>query len=700
MHKTSKRIYIPILLIVFSFRGLAQHYQPVIAVEKLVQDTFYKEYIVKDSYQWLENTSSAESINWIENENKAADKYLASAANKTGSLASLKKYSFTEFEIPNKFGKYFFSYYGRGTKTRALYYCRTFNGVPKMLVNPDLLSNTDVIDLYDYHVSKDSKWLVYLFGRNGSDWREARVVSLEDGKELKDSLVDLRFSSISWLKDGFYYSTYSRDEQFALARGQRVFYHRIGTPQRQDSLVFQRKVSDRNRFSYKTTSDERFFILSEINEKSDTRNIFYVDTWAEKLYMRPLFMNLIKDQNIDVIDNIGDKFIALSNYKSNTGSIVEVDPNDPYKWKELIHGFSRALLMHAQLYKDRIVTLFQSDQHPVFTLYDYAGNALKSLELPIATSVLNISGDWDDDALYYCYTSYTIPPVAHKLRINDFKDELLQATVVNFYSRDIEYKELTYYSKDSTPVNMTIVYEKGLKLNGTNPTILSAYGGFGLVEQASFDPGIVNLVKSGGVFAFANIRGGGDKGISWAMEGKENKKQNAIDDFIAAAEYLISNKYTSPKKLAIKGASHGGLVVAAAAIQRPGLFKTVVASVAPLDMIRKEKFTTGILNIKEYGTVTDSLNFVNLLKYSPYHNVLESQNYPSMLLITSENDDRVPPFHSYKFAAKMQNRSEQKNPIIIKIAKRSGHYGASTNSSRIQELVDTYGFIMNELQKE
>ena len=290
--------------------------------------------------------------------------------------------------------------------------------------------------------------------------------------------------------------------------------------------------------------------------------------------------------------------------------------------------------------------------------------------------------------------------MVYKFNIRTFKKELTKQTSVNFDFNAIEYKEVEYKSKDSVAISMILVYEKGLKLDGNNPVILEAYGGFGSVNEPSFDPGIVYFIKSGGIYAFANIRGGGDNGEKWAMDGRGNNKQNSFDDFIAAAEYLIANKYTDKDKLASTGSSNGGLVVAVAAVQRPDLFKAVVPVVAPLDMLRFEKFTVGHWHSDEYGTVKDSVSFSKLYGYSPYHNIQEGINYPAMLILTSDNDDRVPPFHSYKFAAELQSRTAQKNPILLKSEKNSGHSGASTFFSALREKADIYGFIMNELTEK
>ncbi len=548
--------------------------------------------------------------------------------------------------------------------------------------------------LKGYWASKDSKLLAYQFNRNGSDWTELKVVSLSSGNHKKDHLENLKYSRIAWKDDGFFYTSYPRTDQMGKTMGQKVLYHKIGTDQSEDKVIFKRS-NPNLQFYYLTTSDERFFILKEINEERGTINIFYIDYESEIIALKPLLMNI--SNNLRILDSHDGKFIALTHSDSNNGSIIEVDPANPTQWRAIASEYSKALLLEAFPFADRIVAIYQSNQHPIITVYDYNGEILHSIELPLSTSVGGFSGEYYDEELLYYITSYTIPPVVYEFNIKTFEDKTTKQTQITFNHEDIVYKEVEFFSKDSVSVPMTLVYMKGLELDGTNPTILKAYGGFGAVESPSFDAGIVYFIKKGGVFAFANIRGGGDKGADWADDGSGLNKQNSFDDFIAAAEYLINRKYTNSGKLATIGASNGGLVVSAAAIQRPDLFKAVVPLVAPFDMLRFENFTVGNFHIDEYGTVTDSLSFTKLYNYSPYQNVKEDINYPAMLVITSENDDRVPPFNSYKFVARMQNRPAQKNPILLRVEKDSGHSGTSSKTRFIKQKADIYGFIMNEL---
>ncbi|NOX45458.1 MAG: S9 family peptidase [Chlorobi bacterium] len=693
-----KRISFIIVLMLLYTMVWPQENDLIFTKEELVIDTFYNTYIVQDKYRWLENLHSEETLDWVKNQNKHSRKYLTRASTKTNSMLVINKYAYTEYENPQKDGDYYFTYaYYNDLSVPALFYQNSLRSSYNILVDPNYISSKDRILLKGYSVSKDSKFLAYQFSRNGSDWAELKVVSLTSGNHKKDHLVNLKYSNIAWKDDGVFYSTYPRVDQMGKSLGQKVLYHKLGTDQSEDKVIFKRSNPKLN-FSFLTTSNERFFILKEKNEERGTINIFYIDYESELKALKPLVMNITK--NVGILDSHEGKFIAITHSVSNNGSIIEIDPSNPTQWRAIVSEYSKALLLEVIPFTDRIVAIYQSNQHPIITVYDYNGVILHSIELPVSTSVSGFSGESSDEELLYYFTSYTIPPIVYEFNIKTYEDELTKQTEVTFDFTDIAYKEVEYISKDSVSVPMTLVYMKDLELNGSNPTILKAYGGFGAVETPSFDAGIVYFIKKGGVFAFANIRGGGDKGAEWANDGRGLRKQNSFDDFIAAAEYLIKEGYTNSDKLAAIGASNGGLVVSAAAVQRPDLFKAVVPIVAPFDMLRFENFTVGNFHLDEYGTVTDSLSFTKLYAYSPYQNIQEDVNYPSMLVVTSENDDRVPPFNSYKFVARMQSRPAQKNPVLLTVGKKTGHSGSSSKLSYIKQKANIYGFIMNELMND
>lgn len=675
-----------------------QKYEPIVTREDTAIDTFFTNYIVEDKYRWLENTNSLEAQNWVEQQYKLSTKYLSKVVNSTSSYRIIDKYSYVKFKNLVKMGKYYFKLASYNEGVPALFYQSKISDEPEVLVDPNLFSIKDRIIINDYAVSKDSKLLAYKFSVNGSDWNEVKVISLVNGIHTEDHLKGLKFSSVSWLGNGFFYTTYSQKSQFGVTNNQKIFYHKIGNQQQQDSLIFESMNNMVVDLNYLVTSDERFFVLEEINKSKKAINYYYIDFKAENPAVKPLVIN--QKANINILDSPNGKFIATQlSQDSNNGSILEIDPKDSANIRTIVEERTDTLLLKVIPFADRMVAVYQTSQRPIIMIIDYSGKVLYRLKLPIASSADGFYGSFFDEDLLFSYTTYTLPPVMYKFNIKTFNKELVQKVAVNFDIDKVEYKEVEYLSKDSVKIPMILVYEKGIKLDGKNPTILKAYGGFGIVETPSFDAGVVYFIKQGGIYAFANIRGGGDKGVSWARQGRGKNKQKSFDDFIAAAEYLINNKYTSSDKLAITGASNGGLVVAAAAIQRPDLFKAVVPVVAPLDMIRFEKFTVGHWHTREYGSVSDSLGFLNIRSYSPYYNIKEDVNYPSMLIATSEYDDRVPPFHSYKFAARLQSRSAQKNPIILRVEKKGGHNGASTMLMHIQEKADVYGFILNELRK-
>lgn len=686
-----------LFFLLVTFTSFAQQAYPIITNESTVVDTFYHDYIIQDKYRWLEDIKTPATSEWIKNQNKLSKQALNKSLLRTNALNKVDKYTFFDNNFPYKKGKYFFTtgVYS-AINEPALYYRSRVNGDNSLLVDPTYISTKDKIRLKSYYVSGDSKYLAYEFSRNGSDWAEVKIVNLSNRNHCKDHLKGLKFSNIAWRNNGFYYCTYKQNNQFGATKEQQIFYHKLGTSQDEDELIFERNNPYLD-FDFTTSINERFLIVKETNRSTGIRNVFYMDFHQSSPHFKPLVMNYKYD--IDILNSREGKILACTSQDNQGGIMVEIDPANPQKWREILPEFKESVLLEVKLFKDKILAIYQTNQHPVLLLSGYDGHIMYKLDLPTATSISTISGEYNDNDIYFELNSYTTPHLAYKLNIYSYNREPVGLTHVSFMINDIEYHEVEYPSKDGTLVPMILVYKKGLELDGTHPTILKAYGGFGSVSTPSFNPGIVYFVKNGGVFAFANIRGGGDRGKQWAFDGRGDNKQTSFDDFIAGAEYLINEKYTKPDKLAITGVSNGGLVVAASAIQRPDLFKVVAPVVAPLDMLRLEHFTVGHFHTGEYGTVKDSASFVNLYNYSPYANIKEDVNYPIMLVVTADHDDRVPPFHSYKFVARLQNREAQKNPIYLKIEKNAGHYGASNLIGGIRNNAELFGFILDQLTR-
>lgn len=678
-----KLIYSFLFITIFHVRILfAQKYEPIQTREEAVVDTFFNHYIIEDKYRWLENVNSEEVKQWINKQNKLSDKYLTKAKSAYTIEEWIKMYADVKYNFPVKKGNYYFN-----IERQSIYYRKKFDATPISLLQVGNSISKNIKTIEDISVSRDSKLLAYQYSINGSDRMELRVISIETGIHKKDHLVGLRFGEhIIWRGNGFYYYRYAENDYYGEVPKPQAYYHKIGTEQSEDELVFAKDDPD-SHFYFYTLENERYLILYDGNSKRKGLNIYYIDFDSQNKSLTPLVIN--QEANFGIISVRDGKFIAVTDYNEKHGYVVEIDPNNPYELKRIIAPYNDAELTDIIAKKDKLFIQYKSGFINYIMVYNYAGEALVKLELPPFSSIGKFSSSDDDDELIYSYTSYTVPNVVYSINTKTYTNKPIDNTVINYDYTTIEYKQVEYSSKDCVLVPMTLVYEKGIKLDGSNPTILYTYGGFGHIEEPSFDPGIVYFVKQGGVFAFAHVRGSGEKGEDWAKQGRGLNKQKTLDDFIAGAEYLIQEGYTNPNKLGITGTSNGGLVVAGSAIQRPDLFKVVVPKVAPLDMLRFEKYTVGKNWIEEYGSINDSIEFENLFSFSPYHNIKESVNYPIMHIMTSEFDDRVPPFHSYKFVSRLQSRPAQTNPVYLSVQENAGHSGTS--------YTDAYVFIISQL---
>lgn len=685
------------LLLFVSITVFSQH-----KVEtKKVSTTLSKHGItIQDDYTWLENTSNKEVIDWITLQNNVSEQKLTEVVKNHNFSFKIKDYDYlSTYSLPSKNGKYFYNTYRIDkNKPGVLYYRESLNDLGKPLVDPyDVYKDANVV-LLGYYPSKNSKYLAFRISPNGSDRHEIKFRDFVNKKYLNDVLTDIKFSSVAWNGDkGVFYKKNSNKEFFARDSTYQLFYHKIGDVQSKDQLVFDTSNTKSN-FSFFTKKNKLY--ISEVSEDETTKNYYYTELDNEQFD----FKNFVKDDktNFEYLNIVADKFY-FSDEKYPWGNVSYFDINNRSESTILIPQVYSHLLIGATFLDNYIICKYNNMGKYYMSIYDYTGKFIRKFEAPHSMDFQIRFYDEKTNELFVTFYSYTIPSLNYKLNIttgaNDiYFNEFIQPKPTLFPFNYFETKIITYKSRDNKDIPIVIIHKKGIELNGNNPTLLKAYGGFGSISSPTYDTGLLHFLEKGGVYAYAQIRGGGEKGKNWHKEGKGLKKINSINDFVDAAEFLMSGKYTNPNKIAITGGSNGGLVVGAAMTQRPDLFKVVVANVGVFDMINAQKFTVGKYHLDEYGNADIKEEFNSLLKFSPLHNIKEDVNYPTCLIITSENDDRVPPFHSYKFVAKLQSRSAQKNPIYLKVNKNAGHYGNISNyENRVKKESEFYSFIWEHL---
>ncbi len=668
---------------------------------KKVSTTLSKHGItIQDDYTWLENTSNKEVIDWITLQNNVSEQKLTEVVKNHNFSFKIKDYDYlSTYSLPSKNGKYFYNTYRIDkNKPGVLYYRESLNDLGKPLVDPyDVYKDENVV-LLGYYPSKNSKYLAFRISPNGSDRHEIKFRDFVNKKYLNDVLTDIKFSSVAWNGDkGVFYKKNSNKEFFARDSTYQLFYHKIGDVQSKDQLVFDTSNTKSN-FSFFTKKNKLY--ISEVSEDETTKNYYYTELDNEQFD----FKNFVKEDktNFEYLNIVADKFY-FSDEKYPWGNISYFDINNRAESTILIPQVYSHLLIGATFLDNYIICKYNNMGKYYMSIYDYTGKFIRKFEAPHSMDFQIRFYDEKTNELFVTFYSYTIPSLNYKLNIttgaNDiYFNEFIQPKPTLFPFNYFETKIITYKSRDNKDIPIVIIHKKGIELNGNNPTLLKAYGGFGSISSPTYDTGLLHFLEKGGVYAYAQIRGGGEKGKNWHKEGKGLKKINSINDFVDAAEFLMSEKYTNPNKIAITGGSNGGLVVGAAMTQRPDLFKVVVANVGVFDMINAQKFTVGKYHLDEYGNADIKEEFNSLLKFSPLHNIKEDVNYPTCLIITSENDDRVPPFHSYKFVAKLQSRSAQKNPIYLKVNKNAGHYGNISNyENRVKKESEFYSFIWEHL---
>jgi prolyl oligopeptidase len=652
---------------------------------------------VADPYRWLEDDQSEETKAWVIAQNEVTQKYMSQIPYRNAikeRLTHLMDYE--KYSQPFKEGVYTYFYKNTGLQNQSLLYRQKDGEEAEIFLDPNTFSKDATTSLSGIDFSKDGSLCAYQLSVGGSDWTSVVVMKTDDKSVVGDTLKDVKFSGIAWQgNEGFYYSSYDKpvagSQLSGLTQYHKLYFHKLGTSQKEDVLIFGGEKTPRRYVGAELTEDERYLIISAANTTS-----------GNELYIKDLnqpdseIISVVDnfDQNHSIIDNIGSKLYIYTNLNAPNGRIVTVDAADPKSanWKALIKETSNVLSPSTgggKLFANYIV-----DAVSKVLQYDMEGNLEHEIELPGLGTAVGFSGKKAEKEIFYTFTSYVYPTTIFKYDVSNGSSLLYKKSGVDFNPLMYESKQLFYKSKDGTKVPVIITYKKGIPLNGKNPTVLYGYGGFNISLTPAFSTSVVSLLEQGGIYAVANLRGGGEYGENWHIMGTKLQKQNVFDDFIAAAEFLIAEKYTSSEYLAIMGGSNGGLLVGAVMTQRPELFKVAFPAVGVLDMLRYHKFTSGAGWAYDYGTSEDSKEmFEYLYKYSPVHALKEGIKYPATLVTTADHDDRVVPAHSFKFAATLQKDQGGKAPVLISIQTNAGHGAGKPTDKAIEEIADKWAFM-------
>ena len=657
---------------------------------------------VADPYRWLENDTSAATAAWVEAENKVTNEYLAQIPFRKQLLERLTNLAnYEKIGAPfKKHGKYYF-YKNDGLQNQSVLYVQdSLEGEPRVFLDPNKLSDDGTVALTGLSFSHDGKYAAYTISRSGSDWTEIYVLDTATGQLLDDHIEWAKFTGAAWQGDGFYYSAYdapAKGKEFSnVNENHKVYYHKIGTPQTEDKLIYQNPAYPKRFYYTGTSEDERILFVYE-SGAGRGNNLFIKDL---KKANAP-FIQLTTDFDyqyspIEVIDN---NVYIFTNYGAPKNRIMVADINNPKleNWKELIPEME-SVLSSAEVIGGKLFLTYDKDASNHAYVYSQKGEHMHEIKLPSLGSV-GFSGTKDDKECFFVFTSFTTPGTIYKYDMDKNSYELYRAPKVEFNSDDFVTEQAFFPSKDGIMIPMFLTYKKDLERNGNNPVFLYGYGGFGISLNPGFTTSRIPFLENGGIYAQVNLRGGSEYGEEWHIAGTKMQKQNVFNDFISAAEYLINNKYTNPDKIAIVGGSNGGLLVGACMTQRPDLFKVAIPQVGVMDMLRYHKFTIGWNWASDYGTSEDSQEMFEYLKgYSPLHNLKPGTKYPATMVTTADHDDRVVPAHSFKFAATLQECNDGTNPTIIRIDSKAGHGAGKPMAKVLEEQADIYGFIMYNLK--
>ena len=665
--------------------------------KKPITDNYFGEDVI-DNYLWLEDDRSAETESWVKAENEVTFDYLSKIPYREEIKERLTElWNYEKISSPFKEGDYTYYYRNNGLQNQSVLYRKKDDGEAEVFLDPNTFSDDATTSLGAVSFSENGKITAYAISEAGSDWRKIIILDAVSKEIKEDTLIDVKFSGISWLKnEGFFYSSYDKpkgSELSAKTDQHKLYYHKLGTSQKEDVVIFGEKAAEKHRYIGGYVTEDNKYLVVTASTSTSGNKLFIKDLADKKSKLIPVINNF--DSDSYVIENRGSKLYIVTNLNAPNQKVITVDASNPTSenWVDFIPETENVLnpssgggFLFANYMVDAVSKVMQ---------YDFEGNLIREVKLPGVGSVSGFGGKTDAKELYFSFTNYSTPSSIYKFIPESGTYDLYRKSAINFNADEYTSKQIFYQSKDGTKIPMIITHKKGIELNGKNPTILYGYGGFNVSLTPSFSVTNAIWMEQGGIYAVPNLRGGGEYGKKWHDAGTKLKKQNVFDDFIAAAEYLIDNKYTSKEFLAIRGGSNGGLLVGATMTQRPDLMQVALPAVGVLDMLRYHTFTAGAGWAYDYGTANDNKEMFNYLKgYSPVHNVKEGTKYPATLITTGDHDDRVVPAHSFKFAAELQEKQAGNNPVLIRIETNAGHGAGTPVAKTIEQTADIFGFTL------
>ena len=656
----------------------------------------YFETKISDPYRWLEDDRSTETADWVKAQNQLTFGYLSAIPFRNTIKERMEKlWNYEKVSAPFKEGKFTYYYKNNGLQNQSVLYRKDASGTEELFLDPNTFSKDATTSLDAVSFSKDGSLCAYSISEAGSDWRKVIFINAETKQIMGDKLIDVKFSGLSWKSnEGVYYSSYDKpkgSELSAKTDQHKLYFHKLGTNQSEDVLIFGDK--DKRRYVGGNVSDDNHYLFISAANSTSGNELYVQDLTKPNVPIQLIHAGFQYD--VDVLDNKGTKLFIVTNYKAPNKRIVTVDVSAPSSenWKDCIAETEQVLSPSTGA--GFIFANYMKDAVSVVKQFDYDGQLIREIQLPGLGTASGFSGKSEDAVLYFSFTNYVTPSTTYQFLPVDGKSSIYVKPKVDFVSENYSSKQVFYASKDGTKVPMIITYKKGTELTGKNPTILYAYGGFNVSLTPSFSISNAVWLEMGGIYAVANLRGGGEYGKKWHDAGTKMQKQNVFDDFIAAAEYLIAEKYSSSDYLAVKGGSNGGLLVGATMTQRPDLMKVALPAVGVMDMLRYHTFTAGAGWAYDYGTADDSKAMFEYIKgYSPVHNVTKGVKYPATLVTTGDHDDRVVPAHSFKFAAELQAKQAGENPVLIRIETNAGHGAGKPVSKTIEEAADLQAFTL------